>query len=236
MGNIARHLLSVAVGVASPIMTTYAVLGFGYGMFAASSGLPLVYPVVMAAVVYSGSVEFMMVAMLAGAFDPVGAFVMAFLVGARHLFYGVSMLDRYRGAGWRKMPLIFMMSDETFAITWGQAEPPDVDRHDFLLAVALLDWIAWQLGVLAGAGLGTSLELRLPELDFFMVASFTAIFTEQWLSEKNHFPSMLGLVAGIPMVWFFGPSDFMLPAMGIIVAVLVPCRRWLERRIDHDAR
>ena len=217
-------------------MMTYAVLGFGYGMFAASSGLSLLYPIVMAAGVYSGSVEFMMVTMLGGAFDPVGVFVMAFLVGARHLFYGISMLDRYKVAGWKKVPLIFMMSDETFAITWGRDEPPQVNRHDFLLAVAFLDWSAWQLGVFAGAGLGNSLGLCLPELDFFMVASFTAIFTEQWLSEKNHFSSVLGLVAGIPMVWLFGPSEFMLPAMGIIVTVLVASRRWLERRIDHDAR
>ncbi|MDO5320268.1 MAG: AzlC family ABC transporter permease, partial [bacterium] len=226
------RLLRTALAVASPIMMTYAVLGFGYGMFAASSGLSLLYPIVMAAGVYSGSVEFMMVTMLGGAFDPVGVFVMAFLVGARHLFYGISMLDRYKGAGWKKVPLIFMMSDETFAITWGGDEPPQVNRHDFLLAVAFLDWIAWQLGVFAGAGLGNSLGLCLPELDFFMVASFTAIFTEQWLSEKNHFSSVLGLVAGIPMVWLFGPSEFMLPAMGIIVTVLVASRRWLERRID----
>lgn len=229
-------LLRAAIGVASPIMMTYAVLGFGYGMFAASSGLPIAYPIIMAAGVYSGSVEFMMVTLLVGVFDPVGAFVMAFLVGARHLFYGVSMLDRYKGAGWKKVPIIFMMSDETFAITWGKAEPPNVNRHDFLLAVALLDWIAWQFGVFAGAGLGRSLELQLPELDFFMVASFTAIFTEQWLNEKTHFPSLLGLAAGISMVWLFGPTEFMLPAMGTIVVVLVASRRWLERRIDHDAR
>lgn len=221
-------LLRLAFPIAAPIMATYAVLGFGYGMFAASSGLSLVYPMVMAALIYSGSVEFLMVTALAGDFQPVDIFVMSFLVGARHLFYGVSMLERYRGAGWRKFPLIFFMSDETFAITWGRPEPVGVNRHAFLLAVAVLDWLAWQAGVTCGAGLGHAIGLNMPELDFFMVASFTAIYTEQWLNEKNHFASVLGIVIGIPMVWLFGPSRFMLPSMGIVPAVLFAVRPLLE--------
>jgi len=211
-------------------MATYAVLGFGYGMFAASSGLALVYPVVMAALVYSGSVEFMMVSLLAGGFQPVSAFVMAFLVGARHLFYGVSMLERYKGAGWKKFPLIYLMSDETFAITWGRPEPEGVDRHSFLLVVALLDWVSWQLGVVLGAVFGKFLARDIEGLDFFMVASFTAIYSEQWINEKNHFASILGIVVGIPMVWLFGPSKFMLPSMGLVLVVLFAVRPFLDRK------
>lgn len=230
-----RRTLSAALAVASPIMATYAALGFGYGMFASASHLPIAYPLVMAAAVYSGSVEFMMVTLLFGDFRPAAAFVMAFLVGARHLFYGVSMLDRYKGAGWRKIPLVFMLSDETFAITWGRRPPPGVDDARFLLAVALLDWLSWQAGVLCGASLGAALPFDIPGLDFFMVASFAAIFTEQWLNEKNHFASILGVAAGIPLVAAFGPDDFMLPAMGAILAALFAVRRWLEPRLGVDA-
>lgn len=237
-----RAVLAAAASVAAPIMATYGALGFGYGMFASASGLSLVYPAVMAAVVYSGSVEFMMVTLLFGGFRPVDVFVMAFLVGARHLFYGVSMLDRYKGAGWRKPLLIVLLSDETFAITWGRRPPPGVAArghgadgdHAFLLAVALFDWLAWQGGVWTGAALGTSLSLHLPGLDFFMVASFAAIFTEQWLNERSHFASLLGLAVGVPLVWLCGADGFMLPAMGAILAVLFAVRRWLAPRLEGE--
>lgn len=229
MSSVLSSLTAVraALPVAAPILATYAALGFGYGLFAASGGLPVVYPAVMAAFVYSGSVEFMMVTMFAGAFRPADVFVLAFLVGARHLFYGVSMLERYRAAGWKKAPLIFLMSDETFAVTWGRRPPQGVDDHSFLLAVAVLDWIAWQGGVWAGALLCGALSVSVPGLDFFMVASFVAIFTEQWLGERSHFSSMLGILIGVPAVLLFGAEGFMLPALGAILAVLFAVRPYL---------
>lgn len=226
-----RMTLSAACAAVAPIMATYATLGFGYGMFATASGLSPIYPVVMAAIIYSGSVEFMMVTLLFGGFHPASVFVMAFLVGARHLFYGVSMLERYKGAGWKKPILIFMLSDETFAITWGRKPPPGTDEHSFLLAVALFDWLAWQGGVFAGAAFGHALSADIPGLDFFMVASFAAIFTEQWMNERNHFSSILGIVVGIPFVWLFGKNGFMLPAMAAILATLFVVRRGLEPRL-----
>ena len=127
-----------ALGLTAPLFAAYWLVGLGYGIFATRLGLGVWFPVVTAAFVYSGSVEFILATMVLDGFRPLGVFLMAFLVGARHLFYGVSMLDRFRGAGWRKFFMIFMLSDEAFAVTYANPPPPGVDPHRFQTLVSAL--------------------------------------------------------------------------------------------------
>ena len=159
--SVWRDAFRAAFPPTLPILAAYWLIGAGYGLFAMRQGMPWWFPTFTAAFIYSGSVEFILVSMAADPFRPVSVFLMAFLVGARHLFYGIAMLDRFRGAGWRKIPMVGLMADETFAITWGARVPDGVDRHSFQTAAALLLWGYWITGTLFGTALSSCLHFFL---------------------------------------------------------------------------
>lgn len=211
-----------------PILAAYWLIGLGYGLYAARLGLPWWFPTLTAALVYSGSVEFILATMFLGAFRPVSVFAMAFLVGARHLFYGISMLERFKGAGWRKFFMIFMLADETFAVTYRAEPPPGVDRHDLQLAASVLDWLYWLTGTAVGVALARALSsVDMDGVEFIMTAMFVAIFAENWRTEDRHAGSILGLAVSVAAVLLFGPDNFMIPAMAAILAALLLLRRKL---------
>ena len=222
------RLLSAAFKLSAPILAAYWLIGLGYGIFATRLGLGAWFPVLTAAFVYSGSVEFILASMFVGAFNPLAVFLMAFLVGARHLFYGLSMLERFRGAGALKPLMIALLTDETFAITFAKPPPAGFPPHRFQTLVSLLVWSYWltgtALGVLLARLLGT---FDLAGVEFIMTAMFAAIFAENWRKEARHAGSLVGVGAALLALVLFGADNFMLPAMGFILAALVLLRRRL---------
>ena len=222
-----RAAFRAALPVTAPMFAAYWLIAIGYGLFAMQRGMPWWFPPFTAAVVYSGSVEFILVAMAADPFRPFSVFLMAFLVGARHLFYGIAMLDRFRGAGWRKIPMVGLMADETFAVTWGARVPDGVDRHSFQTAAALLLWLYWVFGTLFGTALAHALPAVPDGIDFIMTAMFAAIFADNWRREDHHAGSLVGAGVSLAAVLALGPDRFMVPAMAGIVAVLAALRRVL---------
>lgn len=226
---MSSRTLKSAFSTTLPIMAAYWLIGLGYGLYATRLGLAWWFPAVTAMLVFSGSVEFILASMMLGAFAPAAVFGMAFLVGARHLFYGVSMLDRFRGAGWRKPFMIALLTDETFAVTYRCQIPEGVDKHDFQLAVSVLDWLYWLTGTLAGVALANMLKrFDLSGVEFIMTAMFTAIYAENWRSEERHAGSIIGVAASVLALVIFGAQNFMIPAMGMILVALVLLRRELS--------
>lgn len=228
--NRVAKVVRAAFPLTLPILAAYWLIGLGYGLYATRLGLDWWFPLVTAAFVFSGSAEFILATMILGAFHPFAAFTMALLVGSRHIFYGLSMLDRFKGAGWvRKFFIIFLLVDETFALTF-RAEPPQgIDRHDFQLAVSVLDWCYWLTGVAVGvfaAHLFANVDFT--GIEFIMTAMFAAIFAENWRVEARHAGSILGLVIPTLAVVIFGPDDFMVPAMLGLLAALTLLRRKLQ--------
>ncbi len=210
-----------------PVLGAYWFLGITYGLLAANMGYSIWIPISMAMLVYSGSVEFIALTLLLGAFNPVAAFVMAFMVGARHLFYGISMLDRYRGAGSKKPFLIYWLTDETFAINFSNQEKMKLSGKPFTcyLWVSVLDYLYWIsggiMGYLIGATLGDSLLKHLQGLDFVVTAMFVAIFMDDYVRNKaTHLSSWLGITAAAICLYFFGPQQFIIPTMICILAAL----------------
>lgn len=217
-----------ALGLTAPLFAAYWLVGLGYGIFATRLGLGVWFPVVTAAFVYSGSVEFILATMVLDGFRPLGVFLMAFLVGARHLFYGISMLDRFRGAGWRKFFMIFMLSDEAFAVTYANPPPPGVDPHRFQTLVSALVWAYWLTGTAMGSVCAHALaHVGLAGVEFIMTAMFAAIFAENWRTERRHAGSLIGLGVSLLALVACGAENFMLPAMGGILISLVALRRKL---------
>jgi 4-azaleucine resistance transporter AzlC len=201
-----------------------------YGILARSAGLAFWHPALTSTAVYAGSMEFLTVGLLTGSFAPLNALALTLLVNARHLFYGISMLEKYKGVGAAKPYLIFGLSDETFSVNCSAELGDAIDRRWFYFFVTLLDQLYWMAGVWAGAAFGSLVSFNTEGLDFVMTAMFVVIFINQWQKEKDHTASLLGLTLPLGCLLVFGAQDFVLPAMLALLAALSALRTLLERK------
>ena len=222
--------LKVAFPQTIPIFTGFWFLGMAYGIYMNASGFSFVYPLCMSLLIYGGSLEFVAVEMLLSPFAPLQTFIMALLIQARHLFYGLSMLDKFKGLGWKKYYLIFGMCDETFSINCSADIPEDVDRGWFYFWVTLLNQFYWSAAATTGGIVGSLLKIDTSGISFVMTAMFVVIFLEQWLKEKEHSASLIGLTVSVLCLIVFGPDSFMVPTMVLIVGLLTLLRKPLEKK------
>ena len=213
-----------------PIFTGFWFLGMAYGIYMNASGFSFVYPLCMSLLIYGGSLEFVAVEMLLSPFAPLQTFIMALLIQARHLFYGLSMLDKFKGLGWKKYYLIFGMCDETFSVNCSADIPEDVDRGWFYFWVTLLNQFYWSAAATTGGIVGSLLKIDTSGISFVMTAMFVVIFLEQWLKEKEHSASLIGLAVSVLCLAVFEPDSFMVPTMVLIVGLLALLRKPLEKK------
>jgi 4-azaleucine resistance transporter AzlC len=212
-----------------PILTGFVFLGIAYGYYMTSEGFHALYPIVISATVYAGSMEFVTVGLLKDVFDPVRVLLLTLMINARHLFYGISMLDKYRAAGRKKFFLIYGMADETFSVNCAADIPPGVDKGWFMLFVTALNYCYWQFGTAAGAILGSVVRIEAKGLSFVLTALFVVIFLEQWRKDQSHISALHGLFATLGCLLVFGSERFILPAMCVILAFLTIFKKPLER-------
>ena len=218
-----------------PIFAGFCFLGMTYGIYMKVSGFAFWYPMLMSLVIYGGSLEFVAVSMLLAPYAPMQAFLMTLMIQARHLFYGIALLDKFRGMGWKKPYLIFSLCDETFSVNCTAEIPEDVDRGWFYFFVTLLNQIYWVLGATAGGLVGGLIRFNTEGLDFVMTAMFVVIFLEQWRKEKRHDSAAVGMAASVVCLAIFGADNFLIPTMVCILAVLTALRRPLEQK-EADAQ
>ncbi len=212
-----------------PIFAGFWFLGLTYGIYMNVSGFSFWYPMLISVTVFAGSIEFIAVNMLAGAFDPVQALLITLMVNARHLFYGISMLDRFKGMGLKKIYLIFGMCDETFSINYTARIPDDVDRGWFMFFVTLLNHFYWFFGATLGGIFGSLIQFDTTGLNFVMTAMFVVIFTEQWLKEDRHGGAIVGTGACVLCLLVFGPDRFIIPSMLAMLFILTALRSSFEK-------
>lgn len=222
--------LKVAFPSTVPIMAGFLFLGLTYGVLMNVSGFPWYYPTLMAMTIFAGSVEFLCVHWLLMPFNPLQVFVLTLMVNARHLFYGISMLDRFRGTGWRKPYLIFGMCDETFSINYTTDPPEGIDRGDFMMAVTLLNQFYWVVGALLGGVFGSLLTFNTRGLEFCMTAMFVVIFLEQWFKQRDKTAAYVGFGISLLCLMAFGSEQFIIPTMLGILGVLTLLRKPVERK------
>ena len=213
-----------------PIMTGFLFLGMTYGIYMNVSGFSFLYPMLMSMTIFAGSMEFVTVNMLLGAFHPLEALTMTLMINARHLFYGISMLDKYKGTGLKKLYLIFGMCDESFSINYTADIPKDVDKGRFMTWVTLLNHSYWVLGATLGGIFGSFIHFNTEGVEFVMTALFVVIFLEQWLKEKNHVNAITGLMISVLCLVLFGRDNFIIPSMLGILGVLTLLRKPLEKK------
>lgn len=201
-----------------PICVGFLFLGMYYGFMMRSKGFSFLYPLFMSMFIFAGSMEFVTVNLLLSAFHPLSAFFLALMVNARHLFYGISMLGKYKNVGWKKFYLIYGMCDETFSVNCTAKIPEDVDEGWFMFFVTLLNQIYWVGGATLGALLGYVIHFDTTGIEFVMTALFVVMFLNQW-EEKgaDHKAALMGVGASLLCLLVFGGQNFILPAMALII-------------------
>ncbi|MEY8336580.1 AzlC family ABC transporter permease [Lachnospiraceae bacterium 62-35] len=227
--KILKRAFQAAFPHTIPIFAGFWFLGLTYGIYMNVSGFSFWYPMFMSLTIFAGSMEFVAVNLLLGAFNPLQALVMTLMINARHLFYGISMLDKYRGTGFKKIYLIYGMCDESFSINYTADIPEDVDKGWFMFFVTLLNQLYWFSGSTLGGIFGSLIHFNTEGLDFVMTAMFVVIFMEQWMKEQQHTSGLIGLGLSFLSLLFFGPENFIIPAMLALLGMLTLLRGTIEK-------
>lgn len=204
-----------------PVMTGYLVLGAGFGILLQSKGYGFLWAFAMSGFIYAGSMQFVAVDLITTGAGIITAALTTLMVNARHLFYGISMVERYKSVGAAKPYLIFGLTDETYSLVCGNEELDDKD----LLQITLLDQSYWVGGSLIGSLLGAWLPVDFAGVDFALTALFVCIVTDQWLTNDDHLPALIGIGCSVVCLLIFGADSFLIPAMLLITAALTLLRR-----------
>ena len=213
-----------------PVMAGYVVLGIGFGILLRNAGFGLPWAFAMAVAIYAGSMQYVGVGLLAGSAGIVTTILTTVMVNARHLFYSISMIDRYKNAGKYKPYLIFALTDETYSLLCS-GETPDGEHADlYRFLVSLFNQLYWITGCALGSLLGAILPFPSTGIEFSMTALFIASFTEQWIRSRDHLPALTGLLSTLTCLLLFGPEGFLIPAMLLITFVLTLLRGRLGRK------
>ena len=218
---VKRNALKAAFPPTVPVLTGYLFLGVAYGILMTTHNVPVLYTVLMSLIVYSGSMQYLAVTLFCAHYNPWYALILTLAVNARHLFYGIAMLPRFRALGCKKWYLIFAMTDETFSLHVGKRAPEGVDEGWYMFFVTLLDHSYWVLASAIGALLGLLVRFDVTGLDFVLTALFVVIFVEQWEQTKNHLPALIGVGCAVVCLVLLGPDNFLIPAMAAILLCLV---------------
>lgn len=233
--SAAAAALNAAFPQTIPIFAGFWFLGMTYGIYMNSSGFSFVYPMIMSLVIFGGSLEFVAVQMLLSTFAPLQTLLMSVMIQARHLFYGIAMLDKYKGTGWKKPYLIFGMCDESFSINCSAKIPEGVDKGWFMLWVTALNHLYWFSGATIGGLLGSLITFNTEGLDFVMTAMFVVIFLDQWLKERRHYTALIGVGVSAVCLLIFGADSFMVPTMACILCLLTVFRKPIEKSLEEGS-
>lgn len=217
--------LKAALPHTIPVFTGFTFLGIAYGILMNSKGYGIGWTVLMSFMAFAGSAQYVAITFLTSIFNPIYALLMTLMVNARHLFYGISMLDKYKDTGKLKPYLIFGLCDETFSIVCSTKPPEGVNQNWFNFFITLLNHSYWVLGSAVGGILGSMVSFNTKGLDFVLTALFVVIFVGQWKTQKDHKPAVIGVLCSIICLVVFGQSNFIIPSMIAILAVLTISRK-----------
>jgi len=210
-----------------PVMAGYLVLGCGFGILLESKGYSIIWAFVMSLTIYAGSMQFVAIDLLTSGASLIATAMMTLMVNIRHLFYGITMLEKYKNTGISKPYLVFALTDETFSLVCSADIPENLDKHSYYFFVSLFNHIYWITGSVLGTFIGDAINLNTFGIDFSMTALFVVIFVEQWEKSENHLPAITGIVISLICLLIFGASGFLIPSMIAITLALFIEKKWI---------
>jgi len=222
-----RAAFQAAFPATLPVMTGYLCLGMAFGVLMKTNGYGVGWSVLMSLMCFAGSMQFLTITLLTTAFDPLQAFLLSIMVNARHVFYGLSVLEQYKGLGKLRAFLIFSLTDETFSLVSTLEPPEGVERRQFYFWLSALDYAYWVTGSAVGGLLGSLLTFNTTGLDFALTALFVVLFMEQWKKKGNRPAGLVGIGCTVVSLLVFGADNLVIPAMVLILAVLLGGRKRL---------
>lgn len=203
-----------------PVLSGYMVIGIGFGIVLEKEGYGFIWALLMSSLIYAGSMQYAGVELIASAASLPAVAITTLLVNARHLFYGISMIDKYKGAGSKKPYMIFALTDETYSLVCDLKYENEKDRHLYCFVVSLFNQCYWVAGSLLGSLIGLAIPFDTRGVEFSMTALFVTVFVEQWINAKNHVPAIVGLIASVLCLIIFGRDGFLIPSMVVMLLLL----------------
>lgn len=216
MKSLQKTVIRKALKATLPVFAGYIVLGMGFGIILESKGYGVLWAFLMSLLIYAGSMQYAAINLITGGASLITTAVTTLMVNGRHLFYGISMVEKYKDMGKMKPYLIFALTDETYSLVCSEEEK---DKKYYLL-VSLFNHCYWVSGSVIGALIGSVLTFDTKGIDFALTALFITVFVEQWLSTKDHRSAVIGVVASVICLIIFGADSFLIPAMLLITALL----------------
>lgn len=224
-----KKVIKAAFPVTIPVMLGYLSVGIAFGLLLEKSGYNFLWATLMSIFIYAGSMQFIAIGLLTGGVGLIQIALMTLFVNIRHVFYGLSFIDKFKAMGKKKTYMIFSLTDETYSLLCSSKVPEGVDNNSFLFCIAFLDQIYWIIGTLIGSIAGSLITFNTKGMDFAMTALFVVIFIEQWFTFKNHVPVLIGIVATILSLLIFGANNLILPSMIFITAALMIFQKQIDK-------
>ena len=217
-----------------PVMAGYLVLGFGFGIILQEKGYSALWALPMSITMYAGAMQYVSVDLLASGASLISAALTTLLVNARHLFYGITLIEPYKGAGKLKPYMIFGLTDETYSLVCSGKSPEGTDFHKYAFFLTVFNHIYWIMGGVLGALTGALVNLNFKGVDFAMTALFVTVFVEQWKGTKNHIPALIGIICSVICLIIFGADGFLIPSMVAISTLLIVGKPLIEKKEAAD--
>ena len=211
-----------------PVLAGYLFMGLAFGVMFEEQGYSVLWAIIVSVFVYAGSGQYLALNFFVPGYSFIQAIALTLMVNIRHVFYGLSLVERYNRFGWKRWYLIFGMTDETYSLACTVNVPEDVDEEKFLLSITLLNHVYWVLGTIIGSLAASAIPFNSEGIDFAMTALFLVLFIELWSNRYNRPAELLGVVVSLICLLVFGADGFILPTMLLIVAILLVCRRKFE--------
>jgi len=216
-----------------PVLTGYLFIGIAFGVMYAEKGYSFLWAILMSLLVYAGSGQYLGVNFFVPGVSFLQVIFLTLMVNVRHIFYGISLLEKFNNMDKKRWYMIFGLTDETYSLLCTTNVPKDVDEEKFLFAISLMNQCYWVIGSALGGIAGNFLPFNSEGIEFAMTALFVVIFVEQWMSKKNRIPELIGVVAALICLQIFGAGQFVLPTMLVIIAVLFIGRKRISREVDN---
>ena len=232
MKAVSKDTVKKAFTATIPVMTGYLVLAIGFGILLKTKGYGVGWSIAMSGFIYAGSMQYLTIDLLCGGASLITTAVTTLMVNARHLFYGISMVERYRNTGKKKPYLMFALTDETYSLVCSEESVKGIkEPKEYYFLVSLFNQSYWVAGSIIGSLLGNIIPFNVEGIDFALTALFVTIFVEQWLTMKNHIPALVGVISSVGCLLIFGAENFLIPTMIMIVALLV----WQKSKLENMA-